>query len=141
MNDSNKINLLIKEYENIHKSLINNSNMRLGALGASLTLLGLVISFASNVKFPEILGVYIILIVVVFACIRIIAAVNRTIFVFANHIKWVEKELGIMGFSTYWGNYLKKNIKDSGSYAFIVASRVINFSISVYIIFAAINNF
>lgn len=137
MKSSEKREFLLKDFDAIFGYRISFSAMRLGALGASLTILGLVVSLGKGTQFPAVLGVYTIMLIVVFASIRIIAAINRGIFVFSNHIKWIEKELGEVGFSTYWGNYLRHNVKDSGSYAFVVASRVINFAISTYVILGA----
>lgn len=128
---------LLMDFDAIFGYRISFSAMRLGALGACLTILGLVVSLGKDTQFTALLGYYTIMLIVVFASIRIIAAINRGIFVFSNHIKWIEKELGEVGFSTYWGNYLRRNVKDSGSYAFVVASRVINFAISAYVILGA----
>ena len=90
---------LLKDFSAIFEYRISFSTMRLGVLGVSLTILGLVISLGTSTQFPAVLGVYIIILVILFASIRIIAAINRGIFVFSNHIKWIEKELGEVGFS------------------------------------------
>lgn len=137
---SEKREFLLKDFETVFQYRISYSTMRLGALGASLTIIGLVVSFAANTSFPVLLGIYLIMLMVVFATIQIIGAINRAIYVFGNHISWIEKELGVMGFSTYWGNYLKRNAKDSGSFAFAVAARVINITISIYVILGVSSN-
>jgi len=136
---SEKREFLLKDFDTVFQYRMSYSTMRLGALGASLTILGLVVSFTSNTKYPLVLGIYLIMLMVVFATIQIIGAITRGIYVFGNHISWIEKELGVVGFSTYWGNYLKHNSKDSGSFAFVVATRVINLAISIYVVLGIVD--
>lgn len=129
-----KYNLILKEYEAVFNYRRDYALMRLGALGSTLTILGLVITFTNKTDILFNIGSNLILLIVVLASIRIIGAINRGLFVFGNHINWIETQYKVKGFSSYWSNYLHKSIKDSGSYAFIISSKVLNFSISGLVI-------
>jgi hypothetical protein len=117
---------LMKDWEAAHKSRDNYSNMRLGVLGASLTILGLVVSLGKDADYPGIIGIWSILLLVAFSGIRMLGAINRVVFVFGSQMALLEEELGEIGFATCWGVHIKKDVNDSASKAFLVAIRMVN---------------
>lgn len=124
---------LYRDFDAVFRYRIAFSNMRLAALGATLALFGALISTSPASAILEIAGRLLAIELVVFAAIRILAALNRGIQVFGNHIAWIEKELGQRGFSTYWKRFLSRNSLDSGSHAFLVATRALNIGAFGYV--------
>ncbi|XGV99582.1 MAG: hypothetical protein ACAF41_11670 [Leptolyngbya sp. BL-A-14] len=130
-----KRDFLLKDFSAISSIRISYASMRLAALGTVLTLIGGIIAFSKNIAYPDIFGIYIVLLLIVFTGIRIISVHNRAIYVFLSYLKWVEEEIGEIGFSSQWSRYIRFNQRDSGSYAFVVATRAMNFATTFYIVF------
>jgi hypothetical protein len=123
---------LYKDFDAVFRYRIAFSNMRLVALGAAVTLFGALVSTKPTVLLAMV-GQLLAIELVSFTGIRIIASLNRGIAVFANHLAWVEKQLGQRGFSTYWSRHLSIKSDDSGSHAFLVATRSLNIGTFVYV--------
>lgn len=133
-----KRDFLLKDFSAISSIRMSYASMRLAALGTVLTLIGGIIAFSKNILYPDIFGIYAVLLLVVFTGIRIISAHNRAIYVFINYLKWVEEEIGEIGFASQWSRYIRFNQRDSGSYAFVVATRAMNFVTTFFIGFDSI---
>jgi hypothetical protein len=112
--------------------------MRLVALGTVLTVISGIVTFSKGTLYPDIIGIYAILLLIVFTGIRIISIHNRAIYVFISYLKWIEEELGESGFASQWSRYIQSNQRDGGSHAFVVATQAMNFVISFYVIFDSV---
>jgi hypothetical protein len=129
-----KREFLLKDFSEISNLRNNYANMRLVALGTVLTLMSAIVAFGKGTQYPDVLGIYAVLLLMVFTGVRIISAINRGLYVFVDYLQWIEEELGVIGFTSQWNRYLRFNQSDSGSYAFVVATRAMNFVTSVYVI-------
>jgi hypothetical protein len=129
-----KREFLLKDFGEISNLRNSYANMRLIALGTVLTLMSAIVAFGKGTQYPDVLGIYAVLLLIVFTGIRIISAINRGLYVFVDYLQWIEEELGVIGFTSQWNRYLRFNQRDSGSYAFVVATRALNFVTSVYVI-------
>lgn len=136
-----KYNFSLLDYEETCKLRNTYANMRLVALGTVFTLMSAIVAYSKDTTYPETLIIHSVLLLLVYTGIRIISALNRGLYVFIVHSRNIEKELKVTGFSSKWMNYIsignntKNNrIKDSGSYAFVVASQAMNFVVSAIII-------
>lgn len=129
----------LKDFEKIHDFRKSFAEMRMAALGATLTILGLVASLGKSTDLPSAVAHCSILLLIVFTGIRIIAALNRGMVVFAEHLRWLEERIGVVGLASYWGSFVSANVHNSGSYAFIIAARALNVVVTIYSIFQAIS--
>jgi hypothetical protein len=129
-----KREFLLKDFGEISSLRNSYANMRLVALGTVLTLMSAIVAFGKGTQYPDVLGIYAVLLLMVFTGIRIISAINRGLYVFVAYLEWIEKELGVKGFTSQWNHYLDTNQRDSGSYAFVVATRAMNFVSGAYVI-------
>lgn len=126
---------LDKEMECIYNYQISLSNMRHGILGACLTFVGLLISFVKPNDIVAMAGVHAAVLLAVFTTIQMIGAINRGLFVFGSHLKWIQERYGSGGFWTYWPYYLDRHDKhDSVTHSFVVVLRIMNYSVPVYVL-------
>lgn len=113
--------------------------MRLAALGTSLTVISGIVALGKDTVYPNVIGIYSILLLLTFSSIRIISAINRALYTFVYHLHKIEYELEEVGFASVWIRYVEINGKDSqknsANHAFLVATRAINITVTLYIIF------
>ena len=128
---------LLKDWEVAHRSRETYASMRLGVLGACLTILGLVVSLGKDAEYPGIVGIWIILLLSVFAGVRMLAAVDKVVYIFFSHMATLEAELGEVGFAACWTRYVKKDVRDTASIAFRTAMRLINAAVSLLVLATA----
>jgi len=133
MRDNKRREFLLKELEIIYNHMFLFTSMRMKILAATLTILGLIITLGKNSKFPELLGIYMMILLTVFASTRITVSIIRGSYVFFERIRLIENELGEIGQAAIWINYFKKNSKDSGAYASIIAIRLTNWIAFLYV--------
>jgi hypothetical protein len=129
---------LLKDWEAAHKSRETYASMRVGILGACLTILGLVVSLGKDATYPSIIGVWTILLLSPAAGIRMLAAVDRAIYIFFSYMATLEAELGEVGFAACWTQYVKKNARYTASKAFRVAMRLMNLAVSLLVTASAV---
>jgi hypothetical protein len=124
---------LLKDWEAAHKSRESYASMRLGVLGACLTILGLVVTLGKDAEYPGIVGIWLVLLAVVFAAVRMLAAVNRTVYVFGLHMASIELELGEVGFAACWAQHVKADVRDTATAAHLVAIRLLNSGVTLLV--------
>ena len=134
-NGDSRRDFLLKDFALISNYRVVYARGRLAVLGAVLTILGLVVSFGVDAPFPSVMGIYVLLLLVVFSGIRIISALNRGLYVMGSYLRSVETEIDEVGFNTIWGQYIRYNQIDSGSMAFAIAARALNLAVAGIVIF------
>ncbi len=117
---------LLKDCDSIYRYIQVLAQMRLAALGASITILGVVVSHSGETELLPRFGIPAILLLLLTITIRMIAVLNRAVFVLFGHLASAEEEMGEMGFASYWQEYVKRDSRDSASHAFTLACRGIN---------------
>ena len=129
---------LLKDWEAAHRSRETYASMRLGVLGACLTILGLVISLGKDAEYPGIVGIWVILLLSVFAGVRMLAAIDRAVYIFFSYMATLEADLGEVGFAACWTSYVKEDARDTASVAFRIAMRLINAAVSFLVLASAV---
>jgi len=124
---------LLKDWEAAHRSRESYASMRLGVLGACLTILGLVVTLGKDAEYPGVVGIWLVLLAVVFAAVRMLAAVNRAVYVFGLHMASIELELGEIGFAACWAQHVKADVRDTATAAHLVAIRLLNSGITLLV--------
>lgn len=120
----------LRDWEAANTSRDTYSSMRLGILGACLTILGLVVTLSKDASYPGIIGSWCVLLVVSISGVRMLASVTRAVHVFGAYMVVLEEELGEVGFATCWGKNIRQDASDSASRAFIVATRLLSACVS-----------
>lgn len=129
---------LLKDWEAAHRSRDSYASMRLGVVGACITILGLVFSVGKDAEYPATAGIWLVLLGVVFAGVRMLATANRTVYIFGLHMAAIESELGEIGFAACWEQHVKTHLHDTATKAFLVAARLMNSGVSLLVVgFAA----
>jgi len=138
MSETEQERFLLKDFEKIHDFRVSFSEKRLTALGTCLTVLGLVVSLNDFSKFYSSIGALLVMYLIVFTGIRVIGALSRGMAVFADHLSWIELQLGQTGLASYWGAFVQRNTHYSGSHAFIVACHAMNAAVVLFGIVVAL---
>lgn len=131
--NTEKFNFLLKDFETSFTYRMSFSKLRVGILGGTLAIIGYMFAQMDTLNLNIILQISTILILVVFASIRLISAFNRSLFALFHHARQIEKELKVVGFVTVWTKYLTKNVKDTSSRGFVISTRVLNIIVTCYI--------
>ncbi len=127
---------LLKDYEVNSLLLGTYVSMRLAALAGSLPLLGFLLAQGGGGTTELITkaSVLALMLLIASSVIRVVGAINRNIFARCIHLAWVEDQLGEFGFYSYWTSYAKRHSRDTSSFAFVIACRMINIGIVGYVI-------
>lgn len=126
MEDVTEKQCIFEDHKVTQKNMSNFSTMRFSALGAGLTLMAILISVSKNASPMFQITYYLLLPLLSGATIRMVGSINRGMYIFSAHSSWLMRQLGFAGYSVVWPYYVEIAPKDSGAYAFIVASRFVN---------------
>ncbi len=131
---------LLKDYE-VNSELIGPyAAMRLGVLGASTGIVGILIGVVANADASGKLAATAMMLFVVNGSIRIVAAMNRNVFARCLHLASVERELDEVGFYRCWDKFIASNSKDTSSHAMVLAARTLDLGTCVYALFTMLVN-
>jgi hypothetical protein len=129
---------LLKDWEAAHRSRENYAAMRVAILGVCLTMLGLVVTLGRGTQYPGIIGIWCILLLTVFAGVRMLAIVNRAVYIFFWYMATLEEEFREVGFASIWKQYVLKRARDAAGTAFAVAFHLVNWAVVLLITVSAI---
>ena len=113
------------DYEVSGNLLKNYSNMRIIALGVSLTTIGSLFSLNINDFTTEFI-LQSVIIISTYLSIRIIGSINANVYARCLHMEWLEEKMSVIGFFKYWNKYVLEKSKNASSNAFYVSCHVIN---------------
>ena len=119
------------DYSAASKLLKNYSNMRISAVGISLAIYGALIAIPIN-EYLEYFFMPMSMSLIMVSCIRIIGTLNANVYARCIHLEWIEQQLNVVGFFSYWNNFVPNNKADAASNAYVVAANVLNYGTLLY---------
>lgn len=123
---------LLTDYLAASDLLKNYSNMRITSVGASLALLGAVLTVPFHKTQPELALMAIGVISIFYLSIRIIGTLNSNVYARCIHLEWVEERLNCVGFFSYWNAYVPNNKSDAASNSYVLSAKLLNYGSSMY---------
>src|ERR1039458_3908108 len=133
---------LTKDLQVVSSYLTAFASQRLTALGGCVTLIGALITFGNKeqfqLAFPTSLFQLVPMLLIVYATVRFIGAINRSVYVFNQHNANIETELGVVGFGSCWVIHAHQNPKDGNAHAYATVCRTINILVSGYGVLLAV---
>jgi hypothetical protein len=109
--------------------------MRPPTLAASITVMGAIgtlVKPSDDFQLKVVFGV--LLLMVVFIGIRMLGVLNRTIYIFNEHVRSIEERLAVVGFASVWTEVARATHEHGGSYVFAMSSRLMNVGSVAYVI-------
>jgi hypothetical protein len=143
--------LLVEDIKSIYGFQHHLSSLRGLILGASLTVLGAIITYSrtnTDSLVPTTTGhpsgfkiatVHLLLLGIAYSTVRIVGAMNRAQLLFGTYIDAVQKKIGGAGFWHCLGKYIHdKGDKDTITHGFAIGVQQVSYAMSFYVLISCV---
>ena len=124
---------LLTDYEANSQLIANYSSMRLVCLGGSLGILGVLLGSSRSDDPIASIGALALMGITASITVRVVATINRNLYLRCMHLAWIEKSLGQVGFYGCWDAYVQEDRTGMASHALVIATRALSASSYLYI--------
>lgn len=127
-----KSGLITTEVDRLYDYIVQMTNLRLYAVGGALTAIGIVATIAKFDEWMTSIFVLAIAQLIIFTLVRVIANLNRAIYVLYVRIEQVERSQAYVGFATIWLAYVSDATKFTATEGFVLIAKIMARSAALF---------